>query len=96
MAQSALAPEPKRQGGKRKEAARQEILGEETKQREETKLPETAGLGEDIEGMPAALDQQIRARAHEIYLAHGGHSQSEIDDWLQAEVEILQRTGNRT
>lgn len=34
------------------------------------------------------LEERIRRRAHEIYLQHGGRSQSEMDDWLQAESEI--------
>jgi len=35
------------------------------------------------------LEQQIRRRAHEIYLEHGGQDGSDLDDWLQAEAEIL-------
>lgn len=37
----------------------------------------------------APLEERIRRRAHEIYLQHGGRNQSELDDWLQAESEIL-------
>jgi hypothetical protein len=41
------------------------------------------------------LEERIRRRAHEIYLQHGGRNQSQMDDWLQAESEILrgQQTG---
>lgn len=35
------------------------------------------------------VEERIRQRAHEIYLQHGGRNQSEMDDWLQAESEIL-------
>ena len=35
-------------------------------------------------------EEQIRARAHEIYLARGGEPGHEIDDWLQAEYELIQ------
>ena len=35
------------------------------------------------------LEEQIRQRAHEIYLQRGGEDGSELDDWLQAEQEIL-------
>ena len=35
------------------------------------------------------LEERIRRRAHEIYLEHGGRNQSEMDDWLQAESEIM-------
>lgn len=37
------------------------------------------------------LEEQIRQRAHEIYLQRGGDTGSEMDDWLQAENEIRQR-----
>ena len=33
------------------------------------------------------LEEKIRQRAHEIWLAHGGGA-SELEDWLQAEKEI--------
>jgi hypothetical protein len=36
------------------------------------------------------LEEQIRRRAHEIYLARGGSEGSDLDDWLQAEIEIQQ------
>ena len=35
------------------------------------------------------LEERIRERAHEIYLQRGGEDGSELDDWLQAEQEIL-------
>ncbi len=35
------------------------------------------------------LEKRIRARAHEIYLARGGAPGFELDDWLQAEREIM-------
>jgi hypothetical protein len=34
-------------------------------------------------------EEQIRARAHEIYLARGGQPGHEMDDWLQAEYELI-------
>ena len=33
---------------------------------------------------------EIRCRAFEIFLAHGGGLGHEIDDWLQAEYELVQ------
>ena len=36
-----------------------------------------------------SLQQRIRNRAYEIYLQRGGQDGSELDDWLQAEQEIL-------
>ena len=32
--------------------------------------------------------EQIRRRAHEIYLARGGAAGRELEDWLQAEREL--------
>jgi hypothetical protein len=33
-------------------------------------------------------DEQVRRRAHEIYLARGGKPGNPIQDWLQAEKEL--------
>jgi hypothetical protein len=35
------------------------------------------------------LEEQVRQRAYELYLRRGNESGSELDDWLQAEQEIL-------
>lgn len=37
----------------------------------------------------ASLREKIEARAREIYLARGAEAGHELDDWLQAEQEIL-------
>jgi hypothetical protein len=34
------------------------------------------------------LEEQIRLRAHQLYIERGNESGSEMDDWLQAEEEI--------
>lgn len=39
------------------------------------------------------LEQQIQQRAYEIYLERGGQDGSDLDDWLQAETEILTAQG---
>ena len=36
-----------------------------------------------------SLEEQIRRRAHELYVARGNPSGFALDDWLQAEDEIL-------
>ena len=38
---------------------------------------------------PTMLEEQIRRRAHELYEARGREDGHELDDWLQAEAEIL-------
>jgi hypothetical protein len=40
-----------------------------------------------IETLP--IEERIRRRAHELYIERGNQSGSELDDWLQAEEEIL-------
>jgi DUF2934 family protein len=40
-----------------------------------------------IEMLPR--EERIRRRAYELYLRRGNRPGSEIDDWLQAEGEIL-------
>jgi hypothetical protein len=37
----------------------------------------------------ASLREQIETRAHEIYLSRGAEPGHEMDDWLQAEREIM-------
>jgi hypothetical protein len=41
-----------------------------------------------IEALP--LEERVRQRAYELYVLNGNQSGSELDDWLQAEEEILQ------
>jgi DUF2934 family protein len=36
-----------------------------------------------------SLEDQVRRRAYELYVLRGNQSGSEVDDWLQAEEEIL-------
>ena len=38
-----------------------------------------------------SLEEQIQRRAYELYVERGNQSGSELDDWLQAEAEILER-----
>lgn len=37
-----------------------------------------------------SLEDQIQQRAYELYIERGNQSGSELDDWLQAEEEIVQ------
>jgi Protein of unknown function (DUF2934) len=37
------------------------------------------------------MEEQIRARAYELYLQRGGHGGSAIQDWLRAQEEICGR-----
>ena len=40
-----------------------------------------------IETLP--LEDQIQRRAYELYVLRGNQSGSELEDWLQAEEEVL-------
>ncbi len=41
--------------------------------------------------------EEIRHRAHEIFMARGGTPGNELDDWLRAEQELkLQRAGTNS
>ena len=35
-------------------------------------------------------EEQIRIRAHEIFLQHGGQPGHDLDNWLQAENELME------
>ena len=40
-------------------------------------------------GAPLTIEE-IRQRAHQIFMARGGTSGTELDDWLRAEQELKQ------
>jgi len=35
-------------------------------------------------------EEQIRSRAHEIFLQHGSQPGHDLDNWLEAEHELMQ------
>ena len=37
-----------------------------------------------------SIEERVRRRAYELYVQRGNEAGSELDDWLQAEEEILQ------
>ena len=48
----------------------------------------TARQRSQLDTDPLTIEEQIRLRAHEIWVERGGESGSELDDWLQAEEEV--------
>jgi hypothetical protein len=44
----------------------------------------------DMTTINCPTEEQVRARAYQIYLEHGGQHGRDRDDWLQAEYELLQ------
>jgi hypothetical protein len=49
-------------------------------------IPKAIPKKDEPEALP--FEEQIRQRAHQIYLQRNGQSGSELDDWLQAEAEL--------
>jgi hypothetical protein len=39
---------------------------------------------------------EIAARAYELYLEHGGDDGHDLDDWLQAERELIEQDATMT
>ena len=60
---------------------------EEFRMASRARAPQKPQPEKDRDALP--LEERIRQRAHEIYLKRGGEDGSELDDWLQAEQEIL-------
>lgn len=56
-----------------------------------SKLPERPVIEETRELIvgDGSLEERIRRRAHQLYLQRGSSPGSELDDWLQAEKEVL-------
>ena len=50
----------------------------------------TVKLGSQATG-PDPTDEQIRARAYEMYLERGGDHGLDFDDWVRAERELKRR-----
>jgi hypothetical protein len=47
-------------------------------------------------GSTPELLEQIRARAYELFELRGRDEGHELEDWLQAEAEVLQKTAKTT
>jgi hypothetical protein len=54
----------------------------------ETQAPSTQVATGRVSVEKSARDEDIRRRAYEIYLERGEQPDRELDDWLQAEVEL--------
>ena len=51
-------------------------------------MPATA-RAKELPSENLSLEEQIQRRAYELYVERGNQSGSELDDWLQAEEEVL-------
>ncbi len=52
-------------------------------------LTETPEIELTSSETPESLEEKIQKRAYELWLNRGPNPGSEVDDWLQAEAEIL-------
>jgi hypothetical protein len=55
--------------------------------------PAPAVPKKSAETAPGPTEEQIRRRAHEIYMQRGPQDGHELDDWLQAETELRETRG---
>jgi hypothetical protein len=53
----------------------------------------TARQRSQLDTETLTIEEQIRLRAHEIWVERGVESGSELDDWLQAEEEVRSAQG---
>jgi len=63
-------------------ASKAKIIGRTDPSQPETAVEERKRL------LHQTRDQDIRIRAYEIYLQRAGQPGSELEDWLQAELEL--------
>jgi hypothetical protein len=55
----------------------------------------TEAMTEAEQGRGPVTEDQIRQRAFEIFLARGGTSGQDVEDWLRAERELQASQNNR-
>jgi Protein of unknown function (DUF2934) len=53
---------------------------------EKESVPEAFAMSN---GRPTRVENKIYQRAYQLYLARGGHCGHELEDWVQAEAEII-------
>ena len=59
-----------------------------------TMIAERTGKTTDVnKGRKRPSDQEIAARAHELFESRGGENGRDLDDWLQAERELFEKNG---
>ncbi len=57
--------------------------------RPETNSHETKKPAQFVSSMSPALNVRIQARAYELYERRGGHYGQDVEDWVEAERQIL-------
>jgi Protein of unknown function (DUF2934) len=57
--------------------------------KKEKRMSSEAARNESTEADASAPEEEIRGRAYEIYLERGGQQGGDLDDWVQAERELV-------
>jgi len=55
--------------------------------------PTTKAVALPSTGYPPEIEEAIRRRAHELYEQRGREDGHDLEDWLEAEAEILRLEG---
>ena len=58
--------------------------------------PNPVQTGQEGPAIPAELEEEIRRRAYEFYEQRGKVDGYALDDWLQAEAEVLSAKKRKT
>jgi len=56
---------------------------------------EYQGQRTELIAVPISLEEDIRLRAYSLYVQRGRRNGFALDDWLEAEAEILEMLGQR-
>ena len=65
------------------------------KSRKKTEVDETLEVDRGVPRNAGDERQRIASRAYELYLSRGRQDGRALDDWLEAEQELLELTGSR-
>jgi hypothetical protein len=77
--------------GKTPGAPRKTTSKKSTAKQASAVTPISQGNGVPISSLPEDIQEQIRARAYELYEARGRQEGFHDQDWAQAEAEVMSR-----
>ena len=78
-------------GSDRSETISETLVGRESAADQTDRVQQAPGDAMAARPSGPPSDEQIRARAYEMYLERGGHDGLDLDDWVRAERELRQR-----
>ena len=92
-----MQPQPKKVGGKNVTKKKTNPTGASAAAAGDSARPDSSGNGPQAaqSGAPAPRPENLQAaiarRAYELYQKRGGQGGHELDDWLEAERQVLGR-----